>query len=552
VLRLSVVYFDGALDRGPIPPSATLPMPSSNASRVVRLALGPALLALLAGARTAHDVIGNFPVIEVPLGNPLTPEKALLGQALFFEEQLSSDDSMACATCHLPDAGGSDPRSGARSPGADSLLNTLDDEFGSPGLRLQDAEGDYQNSAAFGIGIQNTGRNSPPAINAVFFNTQFWDSRALPTFRNTSGGIVLLEFASLESQAVEPILSPVEMGHVGRTWTEVTTKLAAVRPLDLAFDLPPALEAFVGNATSYGPLFQQAFGSSTITRERIAFAIASYERTLVADQTPFDLGTLTARQLQGFSVYQNKAECEVCHPSDNKLFTDGAMRTIELPNHDRFSKTPSLRNVGLHERFMSSGQFTDLNQVLNHYQTIDILDPITPDERVALLDFLIVGLTDPRLAARTGPFDRPTLASERRPSGANLYGKGTLGTGGVEPQLLADAPLFAGDGRFQLGLGHARPGARAVLLLSNAVAPSGTEVRGVALAVDPARATRIARVTATGGSEDGLVTFKTSVPPDPALLGLQVFAQWLVLDPGAATGLAATRGAWFEVLSRTL
>ena len=54
---------------------------------------------LLAAPAAAQDVVGEFPHVAVPPQNPLTVEKARLGQALFHEEQLSSDDTMACATC---------------------------------------------------------------------------------------------------------------------------------------------------------------------------------------------------------------------------------------------------------------------------------------------------------------------------------------------------------------------------------------------------------------------------------------------------------------------
>jgi cytochrome c peroxidase len=118
-------------------------------------------------------------------------------------------------------------------------------------------------------------------VGAVFFNTQFWDQRAQPVFHDLNGAILLPQFASLESQAVEPILSPVEMGHEQRTWKDVIEKLSHVRPLELASDLPLNLVRFVTGAEAYGPLFEAAFGTSEITRERIAMAIASYERVLV-------------------------------------------------------------------------------------------------------------------------------------------------------------------------------------------------------------------------------------------------------------------------------
>ena len=116
-------------------------------------------------------LIGSFPHVRVPHGNPMTPEKIQLGKALFFEEQISSDDTVACATCHLPDAGGGDPRaaSSIRSPGNDGRMQTPDDEFGSFGVVAQDPSGNFQFSPTFGSGRQvrtsgsNVKRSAPQA-----------------------------------------------------------------------------------------------------------------------------------------------------------------------------------------------------------------------------------------------------------------------------------------------------------------------------------------------------------------------------------------------------
>jgi cytochrome c peroxidase len=203
------------------------------------------------------------------------------------------------------------------------------------------------------------------------------------------------------------------MGHVGRTWNDVCAKLAAARPLALASELPAALKDFVGTTELYGPLFARAFGDETITRERIAMAIASYERTLVSDQSPFDLGTMTDPQKRGYEQYLEHGACEICHHTDRRLTTDGAVRTISLPDHERAVKTPTLRNVGLKKRFMSGGQFTSLEQVLDHYVSLEFIHFETRADRDALLDFLTNALTDPRVGGELPPFDRPTLASER-------------------------------------------------------------------------------------------------------------------------------------------
>jgi len=368
---------------------------------------------LLAAAAAGQDVIGTFPVVEVPPENPLTPAKVRLGQALFHEEQLSSDDTMACATCHRLELGGGDPRAGARHPGTDGHLGTADDELGSFGVPRRDRSGTAQPHPVFGSERQVTPRAPPTVIGAAFFNVQFWDTRALPVFRDEAGEVVIAQYGSLESQAVVPPMASAEMAHEGRTWAELTAKLARARPLALASDVPAGLAEFVGEAPDYGALFAKAFGDPVVTRERIAMAIASYERTLVPDQSPFDLGTLSERQQRGFELFKEHGACELCHPSASGLFSDGARRTISLPDHERAVKTPTLRNVGLRPRYMSSGQLTSLDQVVRHYQKLGFIHFDTPEDRAALLDFVANGLTDPRVARREAPFDRPTLRSER-------------------------------------------------------------------------------------------------------------------------------------------
>ncbi len=79
----------------------------------------------------------NFPPPIAPASNPTTADKSLLGMALFFEEQLSSTSTVACATCHDLSRGGIDPRtSQAVNPGPDRLFATADDQRGSPGVGI--------------------------------------------------------------------------------------------------------------------------------------------------------------------------------------------------------------------------------------------------------------------------------------------------------------------------------------------------------------------------------------------------------------------------------
>ena len=85
------------------------------------------VLALAASSRLAAEL----PAVPVPVENPITEPKRVLGKILFWDEQLSSDGSVACGTCHRPAAGGADPRT-RRHPGIDK--GTIDDVMGSPGI----------------------------------------------------------------------------------------------------------------------------------------------------------------------------------------------------------------------------------------------------------------------------------------------------------------------------------------------------------------------------------------------------------------------------------
>ena len=92
-------------------------------------------------------------------------------------------------------------------------------------------------------------RNSPTVFNAGFHFVQFWDGRA----------------ASLEEQALGPIENPIEMGHT--------------------------LDGMLGNLQGidgYKKYFNEAFGSEEITAERVAKALADYERTRMSGNSPWD------------------------------------------------------------------------------------------------------------------------------------------------------------------------------------------------------------------------------------------------------------------------
>ena len=98
---------------------------------------------VLAGLLCAPATAQLGPAPEPPQ-NPITESKRLLGKALFWDEQLSSDNSIACGTCHIPAAGWIDPRldMGSRHPGIDGVYGTPDDRFASEGVHRASNTGD--------------------------------------------------------------------------------------------------------------------------------------------------------------------------------------------------------------------------------------------------------------------------------------------------------------------------------------------------------------------------------------------------------------------------
>jgi len=428
----------------------------------------------------------------------------------------------------------------------------------------------------------------------------FWDGRATDQFLDPQLGTVSIATGgALESQAVAPILSSVEMGHDGRTWDEVIAKLEQITPLRLASDVPPDMTAALAIDGDYPALFDEAFGDAAITAERIGFAIATYERTLLPDQTPWDLGTLTPPQQAGLNLLTNSTVCLNCHQPP--MFTDHLFWNIGLrpaiedagrldvtgdPNDLGRFKTPSLRNAGLRPAMMHVGWITDIQDVIDYYnappfpqvgvgdhsqftadqtgiptgipgffanyQNIN-MPPTGPSGQPFqedVVDFIRNALTDPRVAAETFPFDRPTLHSELVPANPELLGPGSPGSGGIKPSMLAVTPLATNNPDFKMGLGHALGGSSAWLALALGAAPPGTTFKGgVPLAVDAGTLLFTVLVPLPGaGPGAGYITVLGDIQDDPGLTGLPIYAQWFVLDGAATGGLAATPGVEWTIL----
>ena len=380
-----------------------------------------------------------LPEISEPPGNPTTAEKVKLGKALFWEEQLSSNDQVACGTCHRWEHGGVDPRADLAHPGRDLEFGTDDDAIGSPGLPWLDAQGESMLHPVFGRAVQVTHRQARSPINAAYFGQLFWDGRARDEFTDPLTGEIALEHsAALESQAIEPLMNSAEMAHHGREWSDVVTKLANAEPLRLATSVPAELDSWLGER-SYPELFHEAFGDAEITPTRIAMALGAYERTLLSNQAPILLDDeetgfeWTEEEAEGRFLFENLA-CSTCHPVEDGLFTDGAFHIIGIHprSHDEglakisdfredrgFFLTPSLLNVELRAPYFHDGSMATLEDVIEFYDRGGDTGPreiapigLSARQKAALVAFLKRPLTDPRLVSNAGPFERPRLSTE--------------------------------------------------------------------------------------------------------------------------------------------
>ena len=505
----------------------------------------------------------------VPPGNPLTAAKINLGKALFWEEQLSITGTVACGSCHRPSSAGTDPRTSihialnslaSTNPGPDGIFGNADDVKASAGVPAHSADGLYQPSARFGFAAQVGGRKSPSTINSAYSpQVLFWDGRAGSVFTDPITGLVLIQQGgALENQALGPLLDTNEMSSTGAVVSDLPGRLSQIRPLALASAVPADLTTWI-NGRDYAALFTDAFGSAGVTPARIAFAIASYERTLNANQTPFDAfngGTttaLTAQEQRGLGVFRGNG-CAVCHAgpllSDNSFRYIGVRPAIEdlgrfnqtgnQQNRGQF-KVPSLRNVELRAPFMHNGRFNTLEEVVEFYNRGgDFNEPnkdpnvqprnLTAAQKADLVAFLKRPLTDPRVGPELAPFDRPNLYTESNHVPV-IQGSGVAGNAGIVPNIMAIEPPLLGNRNFtvQLSRGLANAAAKLVVDDSDPGLPASATLPVGGFAN-----------IATSLNASGDASIQLSLPDGQAQLGRTLYGRIYVVDPAAVNGIAVT------------
>ena len=337
---------------------------------------------------------------------------AVLGEALFFDHDLSADGSVSCASCHQPTRR-------------------------------------FQDGIARAIGVGEADRRTMPLEGVAWSPWQFWDGRA----------------DSLWAQALGPWENPVE--HGGNRVALVRHVASAYgAEYEAVFGPLPDLSGLPENAGPLGTEAERAAWAALSEEERnrvdrvfsdMGKAVAAFERTIVPVETRFDRfadaiaagrrpegeAALSDIEIEGLKLFVGKASCVNCHNgprlTDDHFHNTGVPAVPGLPEDrgradavakvladpfnclgewsdaepeqcgeirfmvkagaelDRAFKTPSLRGVVGRAPFMHSGQIATLEEVVDHYARAPEapsghteLEPfvLTDRGRMALIAFL--------------------------------------------------------------------------------------------------------------------------------------------------------------------
>lgn len=314
------------------------------------------------------------------LGVEAGDARAVLGRRLFFDQRLSRNGTVACATCHDATTGFTDRR-----------------------------------RVSVGIGGRRGQRNAPTVMNAALLESQFWDGRA----------------ATLEEQAGLPILNPIEMGFAAEQ--DLVDRLAAIPSYAQEF------RAAYGREVDY-----EAIKDALAAFERtLIFLDAPFDRWMAGDahaisasaqrgyalfrgragcaachplEAAGQLGTDQRFHAVGGAAHAAELEALVAEALRRLAADDPAAALDELAIADeagelgRFLitrdpadlgafKTPSLRNVGVTAPYLHDGSLVSLQDAVAFFAGKYAASPLTDGERADLVAFLLT-LTDVRLAAQ--------------------------------------------------------------------------------------------------------------------------------------------------------
>ncbi|MCL1141350.1 cytochrome-c peroxidase [Shewanella gaetbuli] len=213
--------------------------------------------------------------------------------------------------------------------------------------------------------------NSPTVLNADYMLAQFWDGRA----------------PDLKAQAAGPIDNPKEMGYTH----------------ELAVDTIASMPAYVAR-------FKDIYGSDEVNIDRITDAIATFEKTLVTPNSPFDQylsgdkDAISANAKQGYQLFKDKG-CVSCHNGPavggtmymkmglvKPFHTDNpaeGRKAVTGKEADKFVfKVPTLRNIELTYPYFHDGSVWSLAEAANTMADIQLGQKLTETETEQMVEFL--------------------------------------------------------------------------------------------------------------------------------------------------------------------
>jgi cytochrome c peroxidase len=221
----------------------------------------------------------------------------------------------------------------------------------------------FSDPTAFSVGFENkkTTRNSMALANVRYQGQYFWDERE----------------SKLEDMVLQPVKNHIEMGM--ENIENLTQKLAKVE--------------------YYPALFEKAFGTREVTKERVGKALGQFLRSMQTSNSKYDQGVktnfsnLTYEENYGRDLFFKKLNCGACHGGAN--FNErqdgkkGNFANIGLEGNyvdngkgarpdgstvlNGTFKIPTLRNIGLTAPYMHDGRFTTLEQTVEHYNSKVVL-----------------------------------------------------------------------------------------------------------------------------------------------------------------------------------
>lgn len=313
------------------------------------------------------DIPEHFPPMVIPEENPLTEEGVALGRRLFFDPILSSDKTLSCSSCHLPEG------------------SFTDNKKVSPGVTGE------------------TGKRSSMSLLNIGFNNNglFWDGR----------------IGTLEEQALLPVEDPIELHAM---WPEIEQRLQQ----DQTY---PGLFRKAFGITERTEIDRQLAVKAIAQFERTLISSGQSKYDRVIEGTDI----FTDEELLGHNIFfdiepdvRRHAECGHCHnaplfttneyfnngldDADSPLNDDGRGMVTQVPFDNGKFRVPTLRNIFDSAPYMHDGRFDTFDDVMDHYDdqvnfsrnvdpNLRVLN-LSSEDRAALLAFIRT-LDDPNFTS---------------------------------------------------------------------------------------------------------------------------------------------------------